>query len=142
MVDRIIWERKRIDHKNNEGSLMFAYPQELMALSKLRKISCHHKMQCWCAGRQLCVSFSNFKVTKRHDKEEKTKSFMVEKYTRDPFARVQITFSSHLSFVSSSPLTNPHNFFFYVGHDFFLLRYQKIEGNPMRWLMGDKNLKK
>lgn len=116
---------------------MFAYPQEeLMALSKLRIILCFHKMQClyMCninSGRQFFVSISNFKVTKRHDKEEKTKSFMVEKYTRDSFARVQITFSSHLSFVSSSSLTYPHNFF-YVGHDFFLLLHQKIEGNPMR----------
>jgi len=75
---------------------MFAYPQELMALTKLRMISCiQQNAASMCninSGRQLCVSFSNFKVTKRHDKEEKTKSFMVEKYTRDPFARVQITF--------------------------------------------------
>lgn len=101
---------------------MFAYPQELMAQSKLRMISSIQKNAAsMCninSGRQFCVSFSNFKVTKRHDKEEKTKSFMVKKYTRDPFARVQITFSSHLSFVSSSPLY-PHNFFFKLVMIFF-----------------------
>lgn len=111
---------------------MFAYPQEeLMALSKLRIILCFHKMQClhMCninSGRQFFVSISNFKVTKRHDKEEKTKSFMVEKYTRDSFARVQITFSSHLSFVSSSSLTYPHNFFFMLVMIFFFFYTKRL----------------